>query len=42
MSHGFVSVTTWLRWLLHPVMAMISLWETRKRLKSLRRYVAKH
>lgn len=38
--YHFTARPRWLRWLLHPVMAAVFRWETRKRLRSLRRYFA--
>ena len=38
--YHFTARPRWLRWLLHPVMAAVFRWETRKRLQSLRRYFA--
>ncbi len=34
----FTARPAWLRWLLHPVMAAVFRWETRKRLRALRRH----
>ena len=36
--YHFTARPRWLRWLLHPVMAAAFRWETRKRLRSLRRF----
>jgi hypothetical protein len=36
--YNFSARPTWLRWLLHPAMALIFRWETRKRLRALRRW----
>lgn len=38
--YHFTARPRWLRWLLHPVMNAVFRWETRKRLRSLRRYLA--
>ena len=40
--YHFTARPRWLRWLLHPVMDAVFRWETRKRLRSLRRYFALH
>lgn len=40
-KYSFTARPSWLRWLLHPVMAAIFRWETRKRLRGLRRFMAK-
>jgi hypothetical protein len=37
---NFIARPFYLRWLLHPVMAAVFRWETRKRLRALRRYFA--
>ncbi len=37
-TYQFTARPAWLRWLLHPVMAAIFGWETRKRLSALRRF----
>lgn len=37
-TYQFTARPAWLRWLLHPVMAAIFGWETRKRLRALRRF----
>jgi hypothetical protein len=37
--YHFTARPAWLRWLLHPVMSMVFRWETRKRLKSLGRFL---
>ena len=39
-TYHFTARPRWLRWLLHPVMAAVFRWETRKRLCGLRRYFA--
>jgi hypothetical protein len=36
----FTARPAWAKWILHPVMSLIFGWETKKRLKSLKRYVA--
>jgi hypothetical protein len=36
-KYNFTARPWWLRWLLHPVMAAAFRWETRKRLRALRR-----
>jgi hypothetical protein len=41
-KYHFTARPSWLRWLLHPVMAAIFRWETRKRLKALQRWFATH
>jgi hypothetical protein len=38
--YHFTARPRWLRWLLHPVMNAVFRWETRKRLRSLRHYLA--
>ncbi len=38
--YQFSSRPSWLRWLLHPVMHSVLRWETRRRLRSLRKYFA--
>ena len=35
---NFTARPTWLRWLLHPMMSVVFRWETRKRLRALRKY----
>lgn len=37
-KYNFTARPWWLRWLLHPVMAAAFRWETRKRLRALRRF----
>lgn len=37
-KYNFTARPSWLRWLLHPVMAAAFRWETQKRLHALRRY----
>ncbi|MBM3966748.1 MAG: hypothetical protein FJ308_17040 [Planctomycetes bacterium] len=37
-KYNFTARPSWLRWLLHPVMAAVFRWETRKRLQALRRF----
>jgi hypothetical protein len=39
-KYNFTARPWWLRWLLHPVMATLFRWETRKRLRSLRQFFA--
>jgi hypothetical protein len=36
--YNFRARPSWLRWLLHPIMAALFRWETKRRLRSLRRY----
>jgi hypothetical protein len=36
----FTARPAWLKWILHPAMKLIFGWETKKRLKSLKRYFA--
>jgi hypothetical protein len=38
-TYHFDARPRWLRWLLHPVMRTIFTWETRRRLRALRRYL---
>jgi len=40
-KYNFTARPPWLRWLLHPVMACVFRWETRKRLGALRRWFVK-
>jgi hypothetical protein len=40
-KYNFTARPTWLRWLLHPAMGAVFRWETRKRLRALRRFFAK-
>lgn len=37
-KYNFTARPAWLRWLLHPVMAAVFRWETRKRLRALRQF----
>ncbi len=37
-KYQFTARPSWLRWLLHPVMGAVFRWETRKRLRALRRF----
>ena len=37
-KYNFTARPSWLRWLLHPVMAAVFRWETRKRLRALRQF----
>lgn len=37
-KYHFIARPSWLRWLLHPAMAAIFRWETRKRLRALRQF----
>jgi hypothetical protein len=37
-KYNFTARPAWLRWLLHPAMAAVFRWETRKRLRALRRF----
>lgn len=39
-KYNFTARPSWLRWLLHPVMARVFRWETKKRLRALRHYFA--
>jgi hypothetical protein len=39
-KYTFTARPSWLRWLLHPVMAALFRWETRKRLRALRGFFA--
>jgi hypothetical protein len=39
-TYQFTARPSWLRWLLHPVMGAVFRWETRKRLRALRRFFA--
>ena len=41
-TYNFTLRPSWLQWLLHPIMAIIFRWETKKRLRSLRRYFSNH
>jgi hypothetical protein len=41
-KYNFQARPAWLRWLLHPVMSAIFRWETKKRLRSLRRHFEHH
>lgn len=36
---NFTAKPKWLRWILHPIMTMFLNWETRKRLKGLKKYI---
>ncbi len=40
-TYQFTARPAWLRWLLHPVMAAVFGWETRKRLRALREFCAR-
>lgn len=40
-KYHFTARPSWLRWFLHPVMAAVFRWETRKRLAALRRWFTK-
>ncbi len=37
---NFTAKPRWLRWLLHPVMGKVFAWETRKRLRALKKFFA--
>ena len=37
-KYNFTARPSWLRWLLHPVMAAVFRWETRKRIRALRQF----
>jgi hypothetical protein len=37
-KYNFTARPSWLRWLLHPIMARIFRWETKKRLRALRHF----
>lgn len=39
-KYNFTSRPTWLRWLLHPIVGLVFRWETKKRLRALRRFFA--
>jgi len=39
-KYNFTARPSWLRWLLHPPMAALFRWETRKRLRALRHFFA--
>lgn len=41
-TYNFNARPAWLRWLLHPIMSAVFRWETKKRLKSLRRFFKEH
>ncbi len=40
-TYHFLARPSWLRWLLHPLMGAIFRWETKKRLRALRRHFAR-
>jgi hypothetical protein len=40
-KYNFTARPRWLRWLLHPAMACVFRWETRKRLRALRQWFTK-